>query len=75
MVIDAANTGGFFYLVPFVVFFPLIGLLINMLIGGKLGEKAIGAIACFASGFSFVIAVLLGIALIGKPEGLVLSQK
>jgi NADH-quinone oxidoreductase subunit L len=71
MVLNEATTGEFFYLVPFVVFFPLIGLLINMLIGGKLGEKAIGAIACFASGFSFVIAVLLGIALIGKPEGLV----
>jgi NADH-quinone oxidoreductase subunit L len=71
MVLNEATTGEFFYLVPFVVFFPLIGLLINMVIGGKLGEKAIGAIACFASGLSFIIAVLLGIALIGKPEGLV----
>ena len=71
MLLNEATTGEFFYLVPFVVFFPLIGLLINMLIGGKLGEKAIGAIACFASGLSFVIAVLLGIALFGKPEGLV----
>ncbi len=71
MLLNEATTGEFFYLVPFVVFFPLIGLLINMLIGGKLGEKAIGAIACCASGLSFVIAVLLGIALIGKPEGLV----
>src|SRR4030066_2039077 len=70
MVFNAANTGGFFYLVPFVVFFPVIGLLINLMFGGRLGEKAIGAIACLASGLSFVIAVLLGLALIGQPEGL-----
>jgi NADH-quinone oxidoreductase subunit L len=72
MVLDAANTGGFFYLVPFVVFFPVIGLLINLVFGGKMGEKAIGAVACLASGLSFVIAVLLGLALIGQPEGLVI---
>ena len=71
MLFNAANTGGFFYLVPFVVFFPVIGLLINIFLGGRMGEKAIGAIACLASGLSFVIAVLLGIALLGRPEGLV----
>jgi len=71
MVLDAANTGGFFYLVPFVVFFPVIGLLINLILGGKMGEKIIGAVACLASGLSFVIAVLLGVALIGQPEGFV----
>jgi NADH-quinone oxidoreductase subunit L len=72
MVIDAANTGGFFYLVPFVVFFPVIGLLINLILGGKMGEKAIGAVACLASGLSFVIAVLLGVTLLSQPEGLVI---
>ena len=71
MVFNAANTGGFFYLVPFMVFFPVIGLLINLILGGKMGEKAIGAVACLASGLSFVVAVLLGAALIGQPEGLV----
>jgi len=71
MALDAANTGGFFYLVPFVVFFPVIGLLINLILGGRMGEKLIGAVACLASGLSFVIAVLLGVALIGRPEGLV----
>jgi NADH-quinone oxidoreductase subunit L len=69
MLLNAANTGGFFYLVPFVVFFPVIGLLINIIFGGRMGEKAIGAIACLASGLSFVVAVLLGLALIGQPEG------
>src|SRR4030042_2594900 len=71
MVLNAANTEGFFYLVPFVVFIPLIGLLINIIIGGNLGERAIGAIACLASGLSFGVAVLLGVALIAQPEGLV----
>src|SRR4030042_1058619 len=55
----------------FMVFFPVIGLLINLILGGKMGEKAIGAVACLASGLSFVVAVLLGAALIGQPEGLV----
>jgi NADH-quinone oxidoreductase subunit L len=67
---DAVNAEQFFYLVPFVVFFPVIGLLINMIFGGRFGEKVIGAVACLASGLSFVIAVLLGIALIGHPEGM-----
>jgi NADH-quinone oxidoreductase subunit L len=71
MLFNAVNTGGFFYLVPFVVFFPVIGLLINIILGGRMGEKAIGAVACLASGLSFVVAVLLGFALLGRSEGLV----
>jgi NADH-quinone oxidoreductase subunit L len=70
MVLNAANTGGFFYLVPFVVFFPVIGLLINAFIGKWFGEKVIGTIACLASGLAFLVAVLLGLALIGQPQGM-----
>jgi NADH-quinone oxidoreductase subunit L len=69
MFLNAASTGQFFYLVPFVVLFPVIGLLINIIFGGRMGERAIGAIACLASGISFGVAVLLGLALIGHPEG------
>ncbi len=72
MVLISVNTGEFFYLVPFVVLLPVIGLLINIFLGGRMGEKAVGAIACLASGLSFIVAVLLGIALIGKPDGMVL---
>ncbi len=72
MVLSSVNTGEFFYLVPFVVLLPVIGLLINIFLGGRMGEKAVGAIACLASGLSFIVAVLLGIALIGKPDGMVL---
>ncbi|MFZ0534458.1 MAG: NADH-quinone oxidoreductase subunit L [Anaerolineales bacterium] len=71
MLFNAANTAELFHLVPFVVFFPVLGLLINIFLGGRMGEKAIGAIACLASGLSFVIAVLLGVAILGRPEGLV----
>jgi NADH-quinone oxidoreductase subunit L len=67
---ELAQTGsGFFGLVPWIVFFPVIGLLANILIGGRLGEKAIGAIASAASGLAFAVAVLLAISLAGHPEG------
>ncbi len=59
----------FFYLVPWIVFIPVIGLLTNIIFGGRLGEKAIGAIASTAAGLSFVVAVLLAISLVGHPEG------
>ena len=52
-----------FQLVPLIVFLPVVGLLINMAFGGKMGEKAIGVVASSASGLAFVVSVLLGIAL------------
>ncbi len=72
MFLSEVATGGptFFYLVPWIVIFPIIGLLTNMIIGGKLGEKAIGAIASIASGLTFVVAVLLIISLRSEPEGM-----
>ena len=66
---EAISAGGYFNLVPLVVFFPIIGLLLNAFFGGRWGEKTIGTIACLGSGLSFVVAVLLGISLIGHPEG------
>jgi NADH-quinone oxidoreductase subunit L len=73
MLLSEAGSGGaqFFYLVPWVVFFPLIGLLINVIIGGRLGEKLIGTIASAATGLAFVVAVLLAVSLTGNPEGAV----
>src|SRR3990172_3018570 len=61
----------FFSLVPWIVFFPIIGLLINITFGGRMGEKAIGTVASMASGLSFAVAVLLAISLVGHPEGAV----
>lgn len=60
---EAVNTG-FFFLAPWLVFFPVIGLLINMIFGGWFakqdwGENAIGIVASLASGAAFVVSVLL----------------
>jgi NADH-quinone oxidoreductase subunit L len=52
-----------FSLVPLIVFLPVIGLLINIAFGGKMSEKAIGAVASAASGLAFLVSVLLGLAL------------
>ncbi len=52
----------FFDLVPLIVLFPLIGLLINLFTGKRLGERGVGIIAVGASGLAFLIAVLLWLA-------------
>ena len=67
----AAAPGGFFSLIPLIVVFPLVGLLINMIFGSKLSEKAIGIVASSASGLAFVIAVLQLISLLGHPEAVI----
>ncbi len=67
---EIASSGPeFFYLAPLVVFIPIIGLLVNIIIGGRMGEKAIGTLASLASGLAFVVAVLLAYSLVGHPEG------
>ncbi len=53
-----------FNLVPLIVFLPILGLLVNMVFGGRLGEKAIGIVASTASGLAFVVSLLLGAALL-----------
>lgn len=59
----------FFFLAPWIVFFPVIGLLLNLVFGGKWSEKLIGAVASTAVGLSFVVSLLLAISLAGHPEG------
>src|SRR5262249_21120938 len=44
---------------PWIVFFPVIGLLFNIIFGGRLSETLIGAVASLASGAAFVVSVLL----------------
>ncbi|MBN1311679.1 MAG: NADH-quinone oxidoreductase subunit L [Anaerolineae bacterium] len=62
-----------FSLIPLVVFFPLLGMLINIFFGRMLmadeNSKAPGVIASLMAGLSFVIAVLMFVALLGEPEG------
>jgi NADH-quinone oxidoreductase subunit L len=77
MLLEEAVSSGpvFFSLAPWIVFFPVIGLLINIFFGGmilersKAGEKIVGGLASVASGLAFVVAVLLAISLMGHPEG------
>jgi len=59
-------------LVPLVVFLPLAGLLINLLLGRKLGETFSGVVASLATGSAFVVSVLLAVALSGSHEAFVL---
>jgi len=67
---EVATTGpNFAYLVPWIVLFPVIGLLTNIIFGGKLGEKAIGTIASGASGMAFLVSVLQLITLANHHEG------
>ena len=61
-------TTGFFYLAPWLVFAPLIGLLINLIFGNWFmkqpwGENAVGIVASLASGAAFVVSVLLTLSL------------
>jgi NADH-quinone oxidoreductase subunit L len=77
---EAVSSGPmFFSLAPWIVFFPVIGLLINIFFGGmilersKAGEKIVGGIASAASGLAFVVAVLQAISLMGHPEGQVVT--
>ncbi len=59
MLLSEATTTGFFNLAPWIVFFPVIGLLLNIIIGGRLPEKGIGWLASAAAFASFVVSALL----------------
>jgi NADH-quinone oxidoreductase subunit L len=60
---EVANINPIFSLVPWVVFLPLIGLLLNLIVGKYLGEKGVGVIGSTASGLAFGVSVLLTVAL------------
>lgn len=49
--------------VPWIIFFPLLGLLVNLLIGRRLSERGIGTVASVASGLAFAVSVALMFAL------------
>ena len=58
MLLSEATTTGFdlFSLVPWIVFIPIIGLLINLIFGRKWNETVVGIVASSASGLAFVAA-------------------
>ena len=49
----------FFYLAPWIVIFPVAGLLINLIAGQRFNEKVTGTVASAASGLAFLVSVLL----------------
>jgi NADH-quinone oxidoreductase subunit L len=71
LLVEIAPVEGFFRLAPLVVFFPLLGLLINLIAGRWLSERLVGVVASAASGLAFVVAVLLAIELGRNPEGII----
>ncbi|MBX3036131.1 MAG: NADH-quinone oxidoreductase subunit L [Anaerolineales bacterium] len=50
---------GFYFLAPWLVFFPVIGLLINTIFGKRMSENQVGAVASIAAGATFIVSVLL----------------
>src|SRR5215210_4409734 len=54
-----STLSGFFFLAPWLVFAPVIGLLINLVFGKRFSERLVGTVASLASGAAFVISVLL----------------
>ncbi len=69
MLISLANTNPVFGLAPWVVFIPFIGLLLNLLVGKRLGEIGSGVIASLAAAGSFGVAVALALGLQAQPDG------
>lgn len=77
MLLSEATTTGFFFLAPWIVFFPVIGLLLNIIIGGRLSERGIGWLASGASFASFVVSVLLAYSVWighGQSESVFLAE-
>ena len=68
MLLSETQSTAFFALVPWIVFFPLVGLLVNLVLGKRLGELVIAIVASLASGSAFVVSVLLAIAIYGADQ-------
>jgi NADH-quinone oxidoreductase subunit L len=68
-----SEPNGFFFLVPWIVFAPVLGMIVNMLFGKRLGEKGVGTVASLAAGAAFVVSVLQAISLAGHPEGAIMK--
>ncbi len=72
MLLSEMATGTFFHLAPWVVFFPVLGLLTNILFGRALGERGVAFVGVLAPALAFGVAVLQAISLHAHPEGTVI---
>ena len=61
--------GGLFDLAPWIILFPVLGLLVNLVFGRRLGERFTGLVASGAVALAFAIAILQWLALQAEPEG------
>jgi NADH-quinone oxidoreductase subunit L len=68
---ETVNTG-FYSLAPWLVFAPVIGLLINAIFGRTFSERMVGTVASLASGAAFVVSVLLAYS-VSANHGLAVS--
>jgi NADH-quinone oxidoreductase subunit L len=68
-----SESNGFFGLVPWIVFAPVVGMVINMIFGKRLGEKGVGTVASMAVGTAFLVSVLQAVSLAGHPEGAIVN--
>jgi NADH-quinone oxidoreductase subunit L len=66
---EIAQAGSLFSLAPLVIVFPVLGLLINMSVGRRLGERFVGWLASLAVAAAFAVATVEFIALQGHLEG------
>src|SRR5512142_2879356 len=64
-----ATAESLFMLVPWIVYAPVIGLLINAFFGKYLGERGVGAVASLAVGAAFVVSLLQAYGLSLHPDG------
>jgi NADH-quinone oxidoreductase subunit L len=67
--LETASAGGLFLYAPLIIALPILGLLVNILFGRRLGERFVSLVASSAVGFAFLVAVLQFLALQGHPEG------
>ena len=65
---DVAAINPIYQLVPWIILLPAIGLLFNMLLGNVLSEFFVGLVACLASASTFVISMIMAIALANDPQ-------
>src|SRR3970282_2149999 len=59
----------YFALAPLIILLPVAGLLVNLALGRRLGERFAGIVASSAVGLGFGVAVLQFLALQAEPEG------
>jgi len=68
MLMDVPN-GMFFQMAPWIIVFPILGLIINMLFGRRFGERFVGVVAASAVGLAFTVSVLQFASLQVHPQG------